>query len=162
MRKVTAAIINAVTFALIGASAAMLHAQANEGQSRPVWVQDVVTINDEATASAAQGWDAPMELVYAEHGADIQVTRPLPGGRVAGEAERIMDGDTIVGCRVQVQTETETRAVLAHEVGHCLGLTGHAMTPTSLMHAVTGQPGVSAHDVTDADRHALALLYTTR
>lgn len=135
-----------------------MHDRANARPVQARWRRQSVTIDDPATVLAAQQWGAPFQIRYAAKDADIHVERVELGGRAAGEATPTIVDGVIVGCLIEVEAG-ETVAILAHEVGHCLGLMGHAMTPTSLMHKETGRPGVSAVGVTDADRAALESLY---
>lgn len=159
--KRTAALVATVVINVAGIAGALaLHARENAAPAQPTWQQAVVTVNDRAMVDAATAWDAPFEVRYAEHNADIDVKRTELTGQVAGQAQPAVIGSVIVGCAVTIDTRyPETRAAFAHELGHCFGLMRHAMNPRSLMHVETGRPGVSAVDVTDADRAALATLY---
>ncbi|KGN38862.1 matrixin family metalloprotease [Knoellia subterranea] len=129
------------------------------------WQQPVVTIDDKQAVAVAQQWDAPFEIRYAAADPDIDVVRGVTGwdtgtgSTVGGKAfPPTLDGDRITHCAILVNHEHVTDAVLAHEIGHCLGL-HHSTDPARLMYEVTGSPR-SAIGVTDADRTALRRLYS--
>lgn len=140
------------TVAALGLGALVAYPAPDPGPAR--WRQPVVTVDDARVAELAGQWDTPFAVRYAPNSADITVRRATLPGLVGGEAKRTESADRITACRLTLDSDAET--VVLHELGHCFGLP-HSHDPDALMFWVQDS---GPHPITDADRAALAALYT--
>ena len=119
---------------------------AQAGPAR--WSKPVLTVHvaDEAAwagtdvAGALAQWSPALALVLTDDpAADVTLGGPVASGVTASDvgatATTTTDGATITGCRIALAENLrgqDVTSILAHEVGHCLGL-GHAVEGPSVM-----------------------------
>lgn len=71
--------------------------------------------------------------------------------------EGLYDPDATSITVFQFKGKDDLRLVLAHELGHALGIEEHAETPTSIMHYLMGEQDIDHPSPTDEDKAAYAI-----
>ena len=129
---------HAVTLLVTLAVSAVAFAVAAPGQAlaegKPRWEAAVVTVHvaDEAAwagtdvQAALDAWSPALAMTLTDDpGADVTLTSARSAGIEGATAYRDGEGSRITSCRVELAPKyagTEQGATLAHELGHCLGL----------------------------------------
>ena len=136
------------------AATVILTAVAAPGQAlaegKPRWEAAVVTVHvaDEAAwagtdvQAALDAWSPALAMTLTDDpGADVTLTSARSAGIEGATAYRDGEGSRITSCRVELAPKyagTEQGATLAHELGHCLGLSHNNLGASSVMYWIEG------------------------
>ncbi len=163
------------TRALVAVAALLLAGFAAQGQATaegaPRWERAMLTVHVADTAAwagtdvagALEQWAPAMAMVLTDNpNADVTLAGQGPEAGVEGAtATREGQGSRITSCRVTLAARfvgTDEGAVLAHELGHCLGLSHNNGGESSVMYGIAGGPQFSS-TVTPADLDTVRGLY---
>ena len=132
-------------------------------EGAPRWEAAVVTVHvaDEAAwagtdvQAALDAWSPALAMTLTDDpGADVTLTSARSAGIEGATAYRDGEGSRITSCRVELAPKyagTEQGATLAHELGHCLGLSHNNLGASSVMYWIEGgehfSPTVTATDL---------------
>jgi hypothetical protein len=107
-------------------------------------------------------WSPALAMTLTDSAdADVILTSATSAGIEGATAYRDGEGSTITSCRVELAPKyagTDETAVLAHELGHCLGLSHNNAGATSVMYWISGGEHFSP-TVTAVDLAAVRALY---